>query len=263
MKFSLVALAATGVAAAVVERDGKLVNGVIADVQSGIEKLDSTVKSYSGDKGPLVSASEALVSSIKSGKTKVDGSGDLSQDDALALITPVQDLTKASETLVNDLKSKRDQVEKAGECDTVRGQLQQISSNSDALVKSIVSKVPEALQGTAASLSAGVKKQLDAANEDFSEANCKNASGGGSTSTQGGGGSTSSAPGTETSAPATETSAPATETSAPATESGSATGTPTGGETPTATNTPPVITAGAAAFAPAAALAAVAAAFAL
>ena len=258
MKFSLVAIAATGAAAAVVERDGKLVNGVIADVQASIEKLDSAVKSYSGDKGPLVDASEALVKVIKDGKTKVDGSGDLTQTDALALIDPVKDLTSASKTLVDDLTSKRDQVEKAGECDTVRGELKDISTNSDALVKSIVSKVPDALQDIAASLSAGVKKELDEANENFSEANCKNASGGGSSSAPGG---------SSTSAPGTETSAPATETSAPATETGSATGTPTptptGGETPTATNTPPVITAGAAAFAPAAAMAAVAAAFAL
>lgn len=261
MKFSLVAIAATGAAAAVVERDGTLVNGVIASVQSGIEKLDSAVNSYNGDKGPLVSASDALVAAIKAGKTKVDGSGELSDTDAVALIDPVNKLTAASKKLVDDLTSKRDQVEKAGECDTVRGQLQDISTNSEALVKSIVSKVPDSLQSTAASLSAGVKKQLDQANSNFSEANCKNASGGGSTSAPGGG--STSAPGTETSAPATETSAPATETSAPATETGSATGTPTGGETPTATNTPPVITAGAASFAPAAALAAVAAAFAL
>lgn len=262
MKFSLIAIAATGVAAAVVERDGKLVNEVVSSVQAGIQKLDSAVNSYSGDKGPLVSASEALVSAIKDGKTKVDGSSDLSDSDALALVDPVTKLKDASKKLVDDLSSKRDQVEKAGECDTVRGQLQQISTNSDALVKSIVSKVPDSLQSIAASLSAGVKQQLDRANTAFSEANCKNASGG-STSAPGGG-STSAPTGTETSAPATETSAPATETSTPAgTETGSATGTPTGGETPTATNTPPVITAGAAAFAPAAALAAVAAAFAL
>lgn len=261
MKFSTVLLAATA-SAAVVERSNGDIVKVLASVQSGVEKLDSAANSYNGDKAPLIKASDALIQTIKDGKTKVDATGKLSPLEGTELVQPTNELNDEAKKLVKDLTSKRDQVEKAGECDTVREKLQAISSNSQALIKAVVAKVPESLSDIAAGLSKKVTDTLNEAADAFSEANCKNSGGDGgdNTSKPSGGDKTTSAPGGDQ----TSTPAGGDQTSTPA---GATTSCPPGGATETSmvvgpSGTPPVV-AGAASFAPAAALAAVAAAFAL
>lgn len=263
MKFSLAlaCLAAEVIAyQPLVDRDLATVKGVLDTVKTSLQNLDSTVKTSTDDPAPLLKASNALLDALKSGKAKVDGSGDLSLTDAVGLTTPVQDLTKLGQTLVDDLKAIRPKVEKLGECDVVRTQISSINSGSQALIKSVVSKVPEDARDIANQLSAGLVKVLEQSQADFSEANCKGSGGGGGSPSSAPGGGASSAP----AGGASSSAAPPASTSAPA--GGDVTSAPVGGATsapgtgvivtPTGTaGSPPVVTAGAAMFAPAGALA--------
>lgn len=267
MKFSaaMLCFAAEALALTVFERDASAVTGVLDNIKSEVQKLDTVVKSGGNDPDTLLKASNSLIQAIKSGKAKVDGLSDLSLTDSLTLPPPVQDLTKASQSLVEDLKSIRGNLEKQGLCQVVRTQTKDINDQSQGLIKAVVSKVPEDARDIANSLSAELVKVLKQSQDDFSEQNCKNSN------SASGGKPASSAPAADhnpTSAPSSASapaSAPASSaapttattctTTATTTTGSGPIGTGTGGLPvgPTSTNSPPV-SAGAAAFAPAGAL---------
>lgn len=262
MKFLTLACLATSAVAGVVEpptrvleRDLATVTGVISNVGNEIDNLDKAAKAFSGDQKPVVAAAEKLIQALKDGKTKVAGSDDLSLADALGLQEPVKALQAKGETLEKDFKAKRSEVEKAGACGTVRQNLGDINENSQALISAVVSKVPKDAQAIAKSLADGLTKVLNQAQDDFSEANCKDSTGGGSSSASG-----SATPSATGSATPTATGSATGSTVVP---TGSATtpSQPTGTGVPTKapTQSPPV-TAGAAVMAPAGVLAAVMAA---
>ncbi|KAG5937023.1 hypothetical protein E4U60_002157 [Claviceps pazoutovae] len=238
MKFSA---AVTVIAAAGAYADLQIVKTVLSDVSSGIESLDTAAKGFSGDVGAVKSKADSLIASLKKGKSTVDGSSDLTLQDAIGLSDPVQGLTKKGQTLLDTFKAKRSDVEKAGACATVRGELKDINDNSNALIKSVVAKVPKDAQTIAEGLAAGLTKVLSQAQDDFSEANCKDS--GSATSTG------------EPSKTASETSSEtATETASGTTMTPSMTIAPTHGGNKTATTALPTMTAGASFMAPAGAL---------
>lgn len=239
----------------IVVRDLKTITDVLSSVQSGLQKVDDTLKAFNNDKAPLLQASNDLVSTLKDGKTKVDGSGPLVLTDAISLTGPVQTLTKLGQTLGTDLLDRRAVIEKLGECGTVRTQISDISSSSQGLIDAVVSKIPPEAQDIAKQLSAELIKLLKKSQDDFSESNCKNSSGGGgsppASSAPPSGGNPSSAPaGSPSSAPA------ASQPASTAPPAGGASSAPAGTAKPTivpsgAPSSPPVvITAGAAAHAP-------------
>ncbi|KAF5132844.1 Cell wall mannoprotein 1 [Metarhizium anisopliae] len=249
MKFSnaVVLAAATGTYAQIT-----VIQDVLTSVGSGIDGLNSAATGFNGDVDAVKSKADTLVSAIKSGKTKVDGSDDLTLTDALGLTDPVQGLTKKGQSLADNFKSKRSDVEKASACSTVRTQLKDINDNSQALIKSVVSKVPKDAQTIAQSLAAGLTKVLGQAQDDFSESNCKDSgSPGGSSSKTGGSSQTSAAAPTTAAATGGHSSASA-SASAPATTLAPTSAAPSGNGT-TGGNPPPV-TAGASFLAPAGAL---------
>ncbi|KID83151.1 cell wall protein [Metarhizium guizhouense ARSEF 977] len=242
MKFSnaVVLAAATGTYAQIT-----VIQGVLSKVSDGIDGLNTAATGFNGDVDAVKSKADALNSAIQNGKTTVDGSKDLTLTDALGLTDPVQALTKKGQSLADNFKAKRSEVEKAGACGTVRQQLTDINSNSNALIKSVVSKVPQDAQSIAGNLASGLTKVLEQAESDFSEANCKDS---GSSSSKTGGSSQTSAAASTTAAATgghTSASAPAT-TLAPTSAAPSGNGT-TGGN-------PPPVTAGASFLAPAGAL---------
>ncbi|PHH74442.1 hypothetical protein CDD82_4939 [Ophiocordyceps australis] len=220
MKFSAVTFAcmATGALATpptrVFERDLATVSGVIGTVGSDIDALDTAVKSYNGQSGPIVQAADTLIQAMKDGTTKVDGSSMLTLTDALGLQAPVKELQGKAENLLTDFKAKKPDIEKAGQCGLVRTKLGDINTNGQALIKAIISKVPQEAQSIAQSLAAGVTNVLNQAADEFSTSKCVDQGGSGSSSS--GGSSATSA----TSGGSTATSAPGTS----ATATGSAPG---------------------------------------
>lgn len=245
MKFSnaVVLAAATGTYAQIT-----VIQGVLSKVSDGIDGLNTAATGFNGDVDAVKSKADALNSAIQNGKTTVDGSKDLTLADALGLTDPVQALTKKGQSLADNFKAKRSEVEKAGACGTVRKQLTDINNNSNALIKSVVSKVPQDAQSIASNLASGLTKVLEQAESDFSESNCKDSgNSGGSSSKTGGSSQTSAAAPTTAAATGGQTSAPAPATTlAPTSAAPSGNGT-TGGN-------PPPVTAGASFLAPAGAL---------
>ncbi|PKX93413.1 cell wall mannoprotein 1 family protein [Aspergillus novofumigatus IBT 16806] len=216
MRFSalLVTLGLTGALATptLVSRQAGAV-GVISDIQAQTSALASAVSSYNGgDPSAVKSASEKLVSTINSGVDTVKSGSALSTADALALTSPVQDLTKQVEDVVSDLISKKDQFVAANAGGTVYQDLQAQYTAADNLAKAISAKVPEALADIAAQLSAGITTAIQKGLDAYKDA--------------------ASSTGT-----ASSSSAPATETET-ATETSTATGT----VTKTATSTPVIPT---------------------
>ncbi|OAQ97771.1 hypothetical protein LLEC1_00550 [Akanthomyces lecanii] len=167
--------AVTGAHAFVIQRDAKPILDVFAKVQTDIDGLDSAVKGWTTDPAPVLDASNKLVTTIGDGANAVQGTGDLTLNEAISLLGPVKDLKGHAQTLVNDLKGKKDVVQKAGLCDAVSSQVTDISGKSKSLIDATVSKVPAAAQKIAQQQAQGILDILKDAQTAFSADNCKNA----------------------------------------------------------------------------------------
>ncbi|KAJ0114867.1 cell wall protein [Diaporthe amygdali] len=187
--FTVAALAAgayaTNLPRVILERDLATIQGVIGDVSTKLQALNTAAQSFSGDASALTSASSDLSSTIKSGTSTVQGTDALTLTDAVSLQSTVQGLQGNAQTLVDNLSSKKSAIEQAGLCDTVLQQSQGLSTDSQALIDAVVSKVPQEAQSIAQNLVAGFTATLQQNQANFAQGNCTNASGG-----SGGGGST-------------------------------------------------------------------------
>ncbi|KAF9894420.1 hypothetical protein FE257_007923 [Aspergillus nanangensis] len=241
MKFS--ALFTLGLATAAIATPAKRASGatdVIADITEKTQALGSAVSAYSGgDPSSVQSASDTLISTIKSGVESVNGGGDLSSTDALALTSPVQDLTKDVEAVVSDLIDKKSKFEAAGKAGTVLQSLKDQYAAADSLAKAISSKVPAALSDIAAELSSGITAAIQKGIDGYKGATDSE---GGSSTTDGGSEPTETAEPTGTAEPtetaeptATATATGGATTSAPVIPTGSSSSTPSSSAVPSST----------------------------
>ncbi|OAA57821.1 cell wall galactomannoprotein Mp2/allergen F17-like protein [Cordyceps fumosorosea ARSEF 2679] len=210
MKFLTLVALATGVAASVVRRDVSVITGVLGQVGTDLDGLNTAAKGFSGDPSALLDASNKAIQDLKDGDAKVQAVAPLSLTDALALTGPSKDLQTKGDALLATMKDKKAALAAAGLCDVTRLQVTDLQTASNALIKTIVSKVPAAAQSIAQSLVAPLQQDLAAAVDLFSAANCVNTGGGSPTTT---GPASSTPPATTTAAP-TSTKPPVT-TSAP------------------------------------------------
>lgn len=175
MKFLiLTTLASTAFGAALYERDLATIKAAMSAAGTDIVGLDNSVKGFSGDPSSLLSSSNKLIQTLKDGKAKVDPSSSLSLAEALGLQEPAKDLQSKGDSLVASLKSKKDAIAANGLCEATFTQASGVNTASKALIDSVVSKVPEAAQGIAQGIVAGLLKDLQEAEDTFSPANCKN-----------------------------------------------------------------------------------------
>ncbi|KAF2421248.1 hypothetical protein EJ08DRAFT_653483 [Tothia fuscella] len=157
MKFTLPILAiALGASATLVERDGASIQKVLSDISSKTDALDTIVKGFSGDAKALIAASDDLISSIKSGISTVTASAVLPIADAANIAQNTIGLNTSAAAVISDLISKKDALVSAGQGGTVLKSLQDQRAVSKSLAEAITSKVPTALQATAAELSSGI-----------------------------------------------------------------------------------------------------------
>lgn len=233
--FTVAALAAgvyaTNLPRVVLERDLATIQGVIGDVSTKLTALNDAAQSFSGDASGLTSASSDLSSTIQSGTSTVQGTDALTLTDAVSLQSTVQGLQSNAQTLVDNLASKKSAIEQAGLCDTVLQQSQGLSTDSQALIDAVVSKVPQEAQSIAQNLVAGFTATLQQNQANFAQGNCTNASGGG-----GGGSSPSSTGSSGGSSPSSSASTRPTATSGGGGSSGNATHTGSGGASPTSSS---------------------------
>jgi hypothetical protein len=233
MRFSalLVTLGLTGALATptLVSREAAAV-GVISDISAQVSALASAVSSYSGgDPSAVKSASEKLVSTINTGVDTVKNGDALTTADALALTSPVQDLTKQVEGVVGDLISKKDQFVAANAGGTVYQDLQAQYTAADNLAKAISAKVPESLSDIAAQLSAGITAAIQKGLDAYKDA----ASSTGTASSSASATETKTATETSTATGTVTKTATSTAVIPTGTASGSASATPSTSATPT------------------------------
>lgn len=236
MKYSLTLAAlaagvyATNLPRVVLERDLATIQGVIGDVSTKLDALNSAAQSFSGDAAGLTQASSDLSSTIQSGTSTVQGTDALTLTDAVSLQSTVQGLQGTAQTLVDNLGSKKSAIEQAGLCDTVLQQSEGLSTDSQGLIDAIVGKVPQEAQSIAQNLVAGFTSTLQQNQANFAQGNCTNAAGGG-----GGGGGGSSAPSSSASPSTLPTATGGGGGSSGGGSSSNATHTGSGGATPTST----------------------------
>lgn len=155
------------------QRDLATITGVLDNVDTDLNELDTAVNAYSGgNANSVISAANDLISTINAGKTTVDGQPMLSLQDSLALQGPVETLTDSATTLVDDLTAKRPLISSNGLCGTTRGLVTSIDTAANALISSVVSKVPSAAQSIAERLVRDLKAELTRAKTNFNTANC-------------------------------------------------------------------------------------------
>ncbi len=203
---------ATGIAAGVLPRDLATIQGVLNGVGADLQGLTTATTGFTGDPSALLDASNKVIQDLKDGDAKIQPLPALTLNEALGLTGPAKDLQTKGDALLAAIKDKKSALAAAGLCDVTLLQVTDLSNASDALIKTVVSKVPAAAQSIAQSLVAPLQKDLAEAKDLFSPANCQNGGGGGSPTTQ----PTTTAAPTSTKPPGT-TSAP---TTPPATTTG-------------------------------------------
>ncbi|KAL3433486.1 hydrophobic surface binding protein A-domain-containing protein [Aspergillus tetrazonus] len=209
---------------------------IIDTISSKVDALGSAVNSYSGgDPSDVQSASDDLVSTIRSAVEEVNAGPDLSNSDALALTSPIQDLTDDVEGVIDQLIAKKDQFVEAGAGGDVKAALSEQYDAASSLAEALSAKVPSALEDIAAELSAGITNAIQKGVDAYADVE----DGGSSSSTSATGTATATSTGSETSS---ATDAPTSTSSTPVipTATGTESSTPT--SSPTGTPAPPEFT---------------------
>jgi hypothetical protein len=181
--------------ATLVGRDLAAVSAVIAKINQQVSDLDTAIQGFSGSSGDLLSKSQALIATVKTGTGTIEGMPELSLTDAAQIASSVQTLQTAIDSVVSDIIAKKEAVVAAGAGPDVLKTLQAQKAGAEGLATAVASKVPEALRSTATTLSAGVATSLQKAITAYEGVGSGPSSGSGSSSRPGSsGGSSSGAP---------------------------------------------------------------------
>ncbi|QIW99031.1 hypothetical protein AMS68_004549 [Peltaster fructicola] len=153
-------LAALSVLAATVAADGASIQAALAAVDKQALTLDSSVKQFDGSSAvaafPVLINTLQLQSTIQSGTATAKNSSALSNDEAIALVAPVQQLAKDTNTTLTDIINKYQDFNKNNLAAIVKSNLQSSKQDSDDFSAAIIAKVPQALQSTAQSIAAPI-----------------------------------------------------------------------------------------------------------
>ncbi|KXS95030.1 hypothetical protein AC578_131 [Pseudocercospora eumusae] len=155
MKFSIALFATSTLASNLVSRQATGLPADIATIQAKTEALTAAIEAYQGEVSQALALNGAageVNDAVQAATTTANGLSEIAQNDATALVNPIQDLTKAVNTSVTALIGKKDAFTSAGLSGAVLSTLQTQSEVSQALSDAIVSKLPADLQGTGANL---------------------------------------------------------------------------------------------------------------
>jgi hypothetical protein len=144
-----------------VKRDLATIQNVLTGISTQVDAFDAQVNAYNGgDTGPILSASDTLLSLINAGTTTVAATSSLDELDAAQVAVFVQTLNTSVATVVSDLIAKKGPLVASGQGATVWKGLQDQKAASQNLAAAITSKVPESLKPVAIELSAGITDSL-------------------------------------------------------------------------------------------------------
>jgi hypothetical protein len=125
------------------------VGDMVASYVSGVANADA-----------VQTVSNELASTINDGATAIPGFDPLANADALALVSPIQDLTSDVSGLVDAVIGAKSNFDGDGRSADVLASLQDQKAASEALRDAITPKVPEALQDIAAGLADGIVSEI-------------------------------------------------------------------------------------------------------
>ncbi|KAL2867745.1 cell wall mannoprotein 1 family protein [Aspergillus lucknowensis] len=172
MKFcialSALSLLAPGVLAgpAKVERDIATIQGVLSDINSQVNALQTAIQATPLDPEAIVAQSDTLVQTIKDGAVTVNAQPVLTQLEALGLVAPTQQLADDTDATVQTLIGVKEDIVELGEGCTTLEALQAQYEAAQELAAAIVSKVPDALgdiaNELAQSISTAIQNGIDA-----------------------------------------------------------------------------------------------------
>ncbi|KAL4940977.1 hypothetical protein BDV06DRAFT_223579 [Aspergillus oleicola] len=137
---------------------------VFTSIGSQVAVVSSTVSSYVSGSVPgsdVQTVSNDLVSVINSGATDVATFDSLSSLDALALVTPIQDLTADVGDLVDAVIAAESNFESDGLSGDVLASLEDQKGAAEALRDAVTPKVPAALQDIAQELAEGIVSEIE------------------------------------------------------------------------------------------------------
>ncbi|RAH71908.1 cell wall mannoprotein 1 family protein [Aspergillus aculeatinus CBS 121060] len=168
-----ISLAAGGTLAAptqVAERDLPTITGVLSGIGTKVDALGTAIQGYGGgDVAKVQQASDNLVTAINSGNAQVSGTGTLSSGDALGLPGPVNDLKNKIAAVITELDGKKSLIVQAGKGAQTYNDLTQQKAAAKKLSDTIVSKVPQELQGLAGTVAGGISDAIETGVKDFAD----------------------------------------------------------------------------------------------
>ncbi|KAH8886760.1 hypothetical protein GQ53DRAFT_337004 [Thozetella sp. PMI_491] len=145
---SILVLVSTALAlptSSVSKRDLATIQKAIGTVQTALGGLDTAIKGLSTDPNtaaPILTSSTGVQSAIKQATADISASQMLSLTDALSLQKTATGLTDTVKTVTGDLTGKKAILDQLGVTSVAVQTLQQQKTDSAALGKAIVSKVP-------------------------------------------------------------------------------------------------------------------------
>ena len=174
-QIAVLCLAAVACGRTVVPRDLATITESLGHVQDKIDVLDTAVKAFNGDAGPVREGAENLVNTINTESSSVQASEPLNKQDTASLLAPVNNLKAHAKDLSNDFKAHRADVAAAKQCDETRQQLHNILTATTHFINIIVGKVDHDYKGIAEEQANEIVKILQDILAYFGPDQCRNA----------------------------------------------------------------------------------------
>ncbi|KAH6691267.1 cell wall protein [Plectosphaerella plurivora] len=160
--------------AALAERDLQTVTSVITNVQTGMRNLNQALQSFNGDPAALSRSASELVNTLRQGATAVQGTTELTIQEAVNLQQSVGGLQSEGQTLVRNLEAQKPRLQQANLCDVVRQQVGQVNQGAGQLITAVVGKVPEGVRQIAQQMTQAFTQVLAQTEQSFSAQRCVN-----------------------------------------------------------------------------------------
>ncbi|QDS75800.1 hypothetical protein FKW77_000162 [Venturia effusa] len=144
---------------------------VIESVIDSTNSLQMAVSGWSGkvaDTAPILAGSDGVLKSLKSGTATIEQANDLSLVGLLGIVIPTIHLNEAVEGVSDALIDKKPQFAAAGLSTVVLGQLQDQRKAAQAMVDTLLTKMPSYTTSLGELLSAPSLKSLDEAIDVYS-----------------------------------------------------------------------------------------------
>jgi hypothetical protein len=139
-----------------------------------MRNLNQALQSFNGDPSGLQRSAGELVNTLRQGATAVQGTTELTIQEAVGLQQSVGGLQSEGQTLVRNLEAQKPRLQQANLCDVVRQQVGQVNQGAGQLITAVVGKVPEGVRQIAQQMTQAFTQVLAQTEQSFSAQQCVN-----------------------------------------------------------------------------------------